>query len=107
MIRVDDAHGSVEATTSNGNIRVDATPPKDGDVLLRTTNGSIHATLPADLKADLELSTSNGVVRTMLADVPLKVQLWSQNRVRAQMNGGGEGRVSARTSNVLVMLKCR
>lgn len=107
MIRVDDAHGSVEATTSNGNIRVDATPPKGGDVLLRTTNGSIHATLPADLKADLELSTSNGVVQTMLADVPLKVQLWSQNRVRAQMNGGGEGRVSARTSNGLVMLKCR
>ncbi len=106
-IQVQDAQGSVEATTSNGNIRVDAAPPKDGSVLLQTTNGSIYAALPPDLKADLELRTGNGVVQTMLADVPLRVQLWSQNRVKAKMNGGGEGRISARTSNGSITLNCR
>ena len=106
-IQVQDAQGSIEATTSNGQIRVDATPPEDGNIVLRTTNGSIHATLPADLKADLELRTSNGVVQTRLEDVPLRVQLWSQNRVKAKMNGGGGARIVAVTSSVLINIESR
>ena len=43
----------------------------------------------------------------MLADVPLQVRLWSQNRVQAKINGGGEARIWARTSNGLILLKCR
>lgn len=106
-VHAEEVYGSVEATLSNGSIGLDVTPPKDGSVVLRTRNGSIHVTLPADLKADLDLRTNNGVVQTMLEDVPLRVQLWSQNRVKARMNGGGGVRVVATTSSGLITLESR
>lgn len=106
-VHAEDIHGSVEATTSNGDVRVDAIPPDDGNLALRSTNGSIHAKVPAGLKADFDLRTSNGVVGVALEDVPLKVQLWSQNRVKAKMNGGGGARIVAVTSNGLVSLESR
>lgn len=102
-----DIRGSVRARTTNGTIRVDATPPEDGNVVLRTNNGSIYLTLPVDLKADLDLRTSNGVVQMNLQDVPLRVQLWSQNRVKAKMNEGGGPTIAATTSNGLITVESR
>ena len=103
----EDLHGSVEATGSIGDIHVDVIPSEGDSVTLRTGKGSIDVTLPAGVKADLDLKTGNGVVQPMLDDVPLKVQLWSQNHVKAKMNGGGDAAIVATTSRGLITLKGR
>ena len=102
-----DVYGNIKATLANGNIRADVTPPEGGSVVLHTRNGSIHVTLPTDLRADLDLRTDNGVVQTMLEDVPLRVQRWSQNCVQASMNGVGGARIVATTSHGLITLETR
>jgi DUF4097 and DUF4098 domain-containing protein YvlB len=106
-IRADGVLGSLRARTSNGHIRADAAPPPGGTVELRTSNGSIDLTLPVDLEAELDLSTSNGVVRMSLEDVPLRVQLLSQNRVKAKMYEGGGPKIAATTSNGVITIKSR
>jgi hypothetical protein len=106
-IRVRKANGSVWAATSNGSIVVSATPPPDGEVVLRTSNGSISADLPPNLRGTLDIQASNGRVSTKLGDVALTGVRWSKHSFAAEMNGGGEGRVSVRTSNGSVTLNCR
>ena len=106
-IEAEDVHGGIEARASIGSIRADVTPPEDANVELRTTYGSIDLTVPAGLKADLDLRTKNGVVQTMLDNVPLRVQLWSQNRVKTMMNGGGGTRILATTCRGLITLEAR
>jgi hypothetical protein len=106
-IRVRKAGGSVWATTSNRSIAVSATPPPTGEIVLRTSNGPISADLPPNLRGTLDLRTSNGHVTTKLGAVPLTGVRWSRHSFEAAMNGGGEGRVSARTSNSSIRLNCR
>jgi hypothetical protein len=103
-IRVSKANGSVWATTSNG---VSTTPPPAGEVVLRTSNGSITAELPLNLRGTLDIHTSNGQVSTDLEGVTLTRVRWSKRSFQAEMNGGGEGRISARTSNGSITLNCR
>ncbi len=106
-IEAEDIHGGIEAMVSIGDIRAEVIPPEDADVAARTRYGSIDLTLPAGLKADLDLRTDNGVVQMGLENVPLRVQLWSQNHVRASINGGGGTRIVAATSSGLITLKSR
>jgi hypothetical protein len=106
-VHAEDVCGSLKATLANGDIRVDATPPEDASFVLRTRNGSIHVTLPAGLSADLDLKTGNGVVQTALGKVPMRVQLWSQNRVKAGISGGGGPRIVATTSQGLITVDTR
>lgn len=106
-IVAEDVHGGLEATGSIGDIQAEIRPSEGAEIKLRTGKGSIDVTLPADLRADLDLRTGNGIVQTMLGDVPLTVQLWSQNCVKAKMNGGGGAAVVARTSHGLITLKSR
>ena len=106
-IRVRKAGGSVRAITSNGSIAVTATPPPAGQVILRTSNGSITADLPPNLRGTLEIHTSNGRVSTNLDGVSLTGVRWSKRSFEAEMNGGGDGRISARTSNGSITLNCR
>jgi hypothetical protein len=106
-IEVRSAHGNVWATTSNGAIRAEATPPPEGEVVLQTSNGAIRADLPSNLRAALELHTSNGHVSTDLGDVTITDLHWSRHSFRAKINGGGAGRISARTSNGSITLNCR
>jgi len=106
-IRVRKANGSVWATTSNGSIDVSATPPPAGEVVLRTSNGSITADLPPNLQGTLDIHSSNGRVSTDLDGISLTRVRWSKRSFEAEMNGGGEGRISARTSNGSITLNCR
>jgi hypothetical protein len=106
-IRVRKANGSVWATTSNGSIEVSATPPPAGEVVLCTSNGSITADLPPNLCGTLDIHASNGRVSTDLDNVSLTRVHWSKRSFEAEMNGGGAGRVSARTSNGSITLNCR
>jgi hypothetical protein len=102
-----DVRGDIRVTNSNGRIRVEATPPDDASVVLRSSNGSIHVTLPATMRADLTLSTSNGRVSTSMDQVTLTSPNWSRRRFEAVMNGGGGGRIVARTSNGSITFVCR
>jgi len=102
-----DVHADISVTTSNGRIRVEATPPDDASVILRTSNGSIHVTLPATMRGDLALSTSNGRVSTSMDQVSLTSPNWSRRRFEAVMNGGGGGRIVARSSNGSITFICR
>jgi DUF4097 and DUF4098 domain-containing protein YvlB len=106
-IRVRKANGSLRAITSNGSISVTGTPPPDGEVVLRTSNGSITADLPSNLRGTLDIHTSNGRVSTNLGSASLTGVRWSKQLFEAEMNGGGDGRISARTSNGSITLNCR
>ncbi len=106
-IRANGVLGSLRVRTSNGGIGVDVSPPEGGTVDLRTSNGSIDLSLPVDIEAELDLSTSNGVVRMNMEDVPLRVRLWSQNRVKAKMYKGGGPKIAATTSNGVITVRSR
>ena len=106
-IHVKKAGGSVQATTSNGSITVSATTPPDGEVVLRTSNGSISVDLPPNLRGTLDIHTGHGRVSTNLDSVSLTGVRWSKHTFKAEMNGGGEGCISARTSNGSITLNCR
>lgn len=101
------AKGGITASSSNGWLRVDAMPPADAAILLTTSNGSITANLPASMRGELDLETSNGRIQTDLGPATLNNPVWSKNRIRARLNGGGGGQVVARTSNGSVTLNCR
>ena len=115
--RLDTSNGDIEArrksagafgaTSSNGRITVEAAPGLDGQIVLKTSNGKIVAELPADISGLLDLHTSNGRIITNLDGVTLTDPHWSKHSIEAKMNGGGAGRVSARTSNGSITLNCR
>lgn len=96
--------GGVDATSSNGSIRVDATPPVDGSVSLTTSNGSIDARLPQTIQGPLTVTTSNGSVNMHLAPKSLQEVRFDKHSFSAVMNGGGAGRILARTSNGSITL---
>jgi hypothetical protein len=106
-VEVREARGNVWVNTSNGAIWAQATPPPEGEVVLHTSNGPIHADLPANLRGTLTLHTSNGRVSTELHDVTLNDPRWSNHSFEAKMNGGGNGKIVARTSNGSITLNCR
>jgi hypothetical protein len=114
--RLDTSNGNVEvigaksgirAGSSNGSLRIDADPPAEAVIELTTSNGGITASLPAALRGDLHLHTSNGSITTDLGPATLNNPSWSKDDIRARLNGGGAGRLVARTSNGSVKLTCR
>ena len=106
-ITLEAAGGPVYADTSNGSIRLVGSPPPDGSVQLDTSNGSIEAKLPASLKGELSLVTSNGKVVTDLGSMALTNPQITKTSVKGVMNGGGTGKLIARTSNGGIRLTCQ
>jgi hypothetical protein len=98
-IRVYGASGNVQADTSNGSIHLKADAPEDAQITLRTSNGAIEASLPRQLKGELRLSTSNAAVHAGLLNVPVEIKYQDEGDLRAVLNGGGPGGVTAETSN--------
>jgi hypothetical protein len=115
--RLTTSNGSVEAravvgdlrvTTSNGGIIVNAEPAAEGEVILRTSNGSIRAELPPNIQGTLSLRCSNGRLDTDFDEsTTLTRPRWSKHSFEAQLNGGGDGRIEAYTSNGSITLNCR
>jgi DUF4097 and DUF4098 domain-containing protein YvlB len=97
-IEVTAAASSVSAHTTNGAIDVELTSAeRDPEIDLGTTNGSIRLHLPSDTRASLEARTVNGRVST---ELPVTLEgSASRKRLRADLNGGGEGRIVLRTTN--------
>ncbi len=106
-ITLESAGGPVYADTSNGSIRLVGSPPADGLVQLDTSNGSIEAKLPASLKGELSLVASNGKVVTDLGPMALTNPQITKTSVKGVMNGGGTGKLIARTSNGGIRLICQ
>jgi len=102
-----DIKGAVRAETSNGAIRVEADPGADGIVYMRTGNGDITAELTPETRGELILSVSNGRIRTDLGAATLSRIHQTKRSIRAELNGGGDGRIEGRTSNGSIILNCR
>lgn len=98
--------GGVSADTSNGGIVVQAAPSHGANFDLDTSNGSIRVTIPANLSLDLDLAASNGRVLTELGDAPITQLHMSRQSLAGKLNGGGAGKLYARTSNGSVTLTC-
>lgn len=103
-VELDARDGDVSAVTTNGSIRATAAPPAEGQVSLRTTNGSIHAAVPPNLKGQLDMSCTNGRVTTEIKDMSFTNPRTDRRSFEATMNGGGAGKVTARTTNGSVTL---
>jgi DUF4097 and DUF4098 domain-containing protein YvlB len=69
-----------------------------GDVNVETTNGGVTVRLPGDAKAVLLGRTTNGGLKV---DDGLSVEEVekSRRRIEARLNGGGDHRVEAETTN--------
>lgn len=87
--------GSFDIGTTNGSIEAELLE-HDGrdDVEASTTNGGVRITLPSDIHADLSVRTTNGRVRT---DFPVDVTSRGR-RIDEKLNGGGP-RISISTTN--------
>lgn len=97
-IEVDDAQRGVDAHTTNGSIDVELRAAAvEPEIVLGTTNGSITLHLPSDVRGSLEARTVNGTVRT---EIPVTLEgSASKKRLHAELNGGGDGRITLRTTN--------
>lgn len=91
--------GSAELTTSNGRIDLDAAPAADSTISLTTSNGSLRAVLTSDLRGTMNLATSNGALNTDLGKMQVTGERRGRHEMEATINGGGSGRIIARTSN--------
>jgi hypothetical protein len=87
-ITLNGVDGDVEASTTNGSIKVTMLEvPPDAELAFSTTNGSVTIALPADVRTDLRLRTTNGGISV---DLPLdEVASRSRTRLDATVNGGG------------------
>jgi hypothetical protein len=99
--------GNVKAITSNGGIRIEATPPPEGRVTAVTSNAGICLELPVALRGRLELRTTHGHIRTVFGDARLTQTRQSEGLLEGAMNGGGDGSISAHTSNASITVTCR
>jgi hypothetical protein len=87
--------GSLDARTTNGRLDIEMMDVT-GDLSLRTTNGGIRLRLPASTRADVDVSCTNGSVD--IDNLPYDGGM-SRRRASGRINGGGQARISARTTN--------
>jgi DUF4097 and DUF4098 domain-containing protein YvlB len=106
-IEARETSGELTAVSSNGSIVVEAAAVGDGKMMVRTSNGSIRLTLPADTRAGVTLQTTNGGVYTNLGDAGIRRASHARGWFEGELNGGGSGMITARTSNGRIDLTCR
>lgn len=96
-IEVREARGAVSASSVNGSVEVELTEVAAGaEMRFSTTNGGVRLALPADVRTHLEAHTTNGGIHT---DFPVEVRGRHSKSVDADLNGGGGGQVTVRTTN--------
>lgn len=98
--------GGVHASTSNGGIVVQAAPAGSADFSLDTSNGAIRVDVPMTVALDLDMASSNGRVHTELGEASISNLRLSKSAVSGKLNGGGAGKLYARTSNGSITLSC-
>ena len=88
--------GDVKASTTNGGVDI-SFAALTGDVNVETTNGSVTVRLPADAKAVLLGRTTNGGLS--VDGLQVEEVERSRRRLEAKINGGGDRRIEAETTN--------
>ena len=88
--------GDVKASTVNGGVDI-AFAALTGDVNVETTNGGVTVRLPADAKAVLLGRTTNGGLS--VDGLQVEEVERSRRRLEAKLNGGGDRRIEAETTN--------
>ena len=88
--------GNVKASTTNGGVDI-AFATLTGDVNVETTNGSVTVRLPTDAKAVLLGRTTNGGLS--VDGLQVEEVERSRRRLEAKINGGGDRRIEAETTN--------
>ena len=88
--------GPVKASTTNGGVDI-SFAALTGDVNVETTNGSVTVRLPADAKAVLLGRTTNGGLS--VDGLQVEEVERSRRRLEAKINGGGDRRIEAETTN--------
>ena len=101
-IELDQHCGSVDASTSNGLIRVSMEEVGKAGVALATSNGRILLELPEEVDADVDIRVDNGVIRNDRA--LCKATRASNGQVRGQLGAGG-ALIKLRTSNGSISLR--
>ncbi len=87
--------GSFDIGTTNGPIEAELLEHSGtDDVEASTTNGSVRIALPSGIQADLRVSTTNGRIRT---DFPVEVTSRGR-KINDKLNGGGP-RIRISTTN--------
>lgn len=85
-VRVE-SNGNVEASTVNGSITARMGQDLKSDLSFETVNGSVTVELPAGVNADVKASTVNG---GMESDFPLTIQgRFSNRRMNGTIGNGG------------------
>ncbi|RMF78168.1 MAG: hypothetical protein D6744_10430, partial [Planctomycetota bacterium] len=69
------------------------------------SNGAIDATLPTTVRGVVSASTNNGSVSVFTTDDVKAEQTITKRSYRGTLNGGGDGRIVARTSNGSLRLR--
>jgi DUF4097 and DUF4098 domain-containing protein YvlB len=82
-----DLFGAVEASTTNGFVRLEVGALAAGGIRAETVNGSLELTLPSDAKADLKATCANG--RVSVEGLEIDGPESTRSRVEGRLNGGG------------------
>lgn len=98
-VEIRDITGNLNVRTSNGDIVLHANPPSSGLIDVVTRNGTVVADVPVAHRGLLDLRTSNGEIITAFNGAQLSPQRMSKTRMVGTLNGGGDGRLTIRTSN--------
>lgn len=96
-IRAIDVTGNVRAETSEGDITLRLAPPEDGMVSATTTEGDIALIIARTTSANLRLDATDGTVSANLGGFHVDDVATGNGMLRGILNGGGLGRIEART----------
>ncbi len=79
--------GTVEASATNGVVRLEMAALGSGGVRAETVNGAVELTMPASTKADVQANCLNG--RITVEGLKLDGPETTRRRVEGRLNGGG------------------
>ena len=93
----EDSNPMVIIKTSEGDITLRLAPPEDGMVSATTTEGDIALIIARTTSANLRLEATDGTVAANLGGFHVDDVATGSGMLRGILNGGGLGRIEART----------
>jgi hypothetical protein len=82
-----DLSGPVEASATNGTVRLDMAAVASGGIKAETVNGAVTLSIPSSAKADVQATCVNGGVS--VEGLKLDGPETTRRRVEGRLNGGG------------------
>lgn len=91
--------GNVQAETAEADITMRLAPPLDGEISATTTNGDISLTIAKTTAANMSLLATDGIVTANLSAFDVSSVATASGLLAGVLNGGGSGRIEARTTS--------